>query len=99
MLWDVSWDQNNIIDGSRYSDHVFALLKDTLIVRPSSPGQGTKQASSGCAEKPDGQYLNSSDCSKYYLCHGGVMFENNCPPGQLYNAETKLCDWSVNVKC
>ncbi|XP_020620108.1 acidic endochitinase-like [Orbicella faveolata] len=31
MLWDVSWDQNNIIDGSRYSDHVFALLKDTLI--------------------------------------------------------------------
>jgi len=43
MLWDVSWDQNNIIDGSRYSDHVFALLKDTLIVRPSGPGQGTTQ--------------------------------------------------------
>lgn len=54
MLWDVSWDQNNIIDGSRYSDHVFALLKDTLIERPNisevhpevattSPGQGTTQ--------------------------------------------------------
>ena len=43
MLWDVSWDQNNIIDGSRYSDNVFALLKDTLIVRPSGPGQGTTQ--------------------------------------------------------
>lgn len=35
MLWDISWDQNNIIDGSRYSDYVFALLKDTLIVRPN----------------------------------------------------------------
>lgn len=54
MLWDVSWDQNNIIDGSRYSDHVFALLKDTLIERPNiseghpevattSPGQGATQ--------------------------------------------------------
>ena len=52
MLWDVSWDQHNIIDGSRYSDYVFALLKDTLIVRPTtskappiaatlSPGQET----------------------------------------------------------
>ncbi|KAJ7394415.1 hypothetical protein OS493_000224 [Desmophyllum pertusum] len=42
MLWDVSWDQNNIIDGRRYSDHVFALLNGTSILRPTtkpSPGQ------------------------------------------------------------
>lgn len=44
MLWDVSWDQNNIVDGTRYSDHVFALLKDTFIVRPTtSPVQTTAQ--------------------------------------------------------
>ncbi len=36
MLWDVSWDQNNIVDGSRYSDHAFTLLKDTSIVRPTT---------------------------------------------------------------
>lgn len=50
MLWEFSWDQNNIIDGSRYSDHVFALLKDTLEVHPvvatTSPGQGTAQGTS-----------------------------------------------------
>lgn len=47
MLWDVSWDQNNIIDGSRYSDHVFTLLKDTSIVRPDTktPTQAPIQGS------------------------------------------------------
>ena len=47
MLWDVSWDQNNIIDGSRYSDHVFALLKDTLIVRPIASKAHPKAATKG----------------------------------------------------
>ncbi|XP_078372642.1 uncharacterized protein LOC144656284 [Oculina patagonica] len=61
MLWDVSWDQNNIVDGSRYSDHAFTLLKDTLIVRPTtraptqaaitSSGQETSQGTAQRNEK------------------------------------------------
>lgn len=112
MLWDISWDQNNIIDGSRYSDYVFALLKDTLIVRPNaskappnasatSPGQEITpiQGPFSCAGEPDGTYPNSSDCSKYYTCDGGDMYEKHCPPGLFYNAETKLCNWPENVEC
>ena len=26
MLWDVSWDQNNVINGQRYSDYAFKEL-------------------------------------------------------------------------
>ena len=28
MLWDVSWDQNNVINGQRYSDYAFKELGD-----------------------------------------------------------------------
>lgn len=26
MLWDVSWDQNNVVNGQRYSDYAFKEL-------------------------------------------------------------------------
>ena len=52
-----------------------------------------------CAGKTDGFYPDSSDCSKYYMCYGGVTFEKYCPPDLLYNAKTKVCDWPENVKC
>lgn len=52
-----------------------------------------------CAGKPDGYYPNPSDCSKYYMCHGGAMYEYNCRSSLLYNKKTKLCDWPENVEC
>ena len=27
MLWDVSWDQNNVINGQRYSEYAFKELR------------------------------------------------------------------------
>ena len=57
MLWDVSMDQNNIIDGSRYSDHVFTLLKDTSIVRPNTktPTQAPIQAATTSPDQETSQ--------------------------------------------
>lgn len=37
MLWDVSWDQNNVINGQRYSEYAFKELgvPPTLAPPPS----------------------------------------------------------------
>lgn len=35
MLWDVSWDQNNVVSGRRYSEHAIDLLQGTSIVEPT----------------------------------------------------------------
>lgn len=42
MLWHVSWDQNNVVNGRRYSEHAFDILKDTSVVDPTTaaPTQG-----------------------------------------------------------
>ncbi|KAL9978995.1 hypothetical protein ACROYT_G016584 [Oculina patagonica] len=38
MLWDVSWDQNNVIGGQRYSEYAFKVLGGaTNTVPPPSP--------------------------------------------------------------
>ncbi|KAK3748058.1 hypothetical protein QZH41_004202 [Actinostola sp. cb2023] len=34
MLWDVSWDQNNVIGGKRYSEYAFAELKGSSVIPP-----------------------------------------------------------------
>lgn len=42
MLWAVSWDQNNIVNGRTYSEYAFHNLKDTSVVDPTTaaPTQG-----------------------------------------------------------
>lgn len=37
MLWDVSWDQNNVIGGQRYSEYAFQELGEVTV----PPIQGT----------------------------------------------------------
>ena len=58
MLWDVSWDQNNVIDGKIYSGHVFDLLKDTEIVRTptEAPTQGGTQGTVSISTEGDYQF-------------------------------------------
>ena len=50
MIWDVSWDQNNMVNGERYSEHVYDFLQEeTKTAAPASastpqitlPAQGT----------------------------------------------------------
>ena len=42
MLWDVSWDQNNVINGQRYSEYAFKELG--RVTEPSTPPPVTTQA-------------------------------------------------------
>lgn len=49
MLWDVSWDQNNVIDQKRYSEYAFkelGVLTNTVppVTTQASPPPVTTQA-------------------------------------------------------
>ena len=37
MLWDVSWDQNNVISGQRYSEYAFKVLGDVTVPPTQAP--------------------------------------------------------------
>ena len=37
MLWDVSWDQNNVISGQRYSEYAFKELGVTIVPTVTTP--------------------------------------------------------------
>ena len=42
MLWDVSWDQNNVIGGRRYSEYVADILGSAPVIPPTQgPGGNT----------------------------------------------------------
>ena len=43
MLWDVSWDQNNVINGRRYSEYVADILGSAPVIPPKRrPGGNTR---------------------------------------------------------
>ena len=37
MLWDVSWDQNNVISGQRYSEYAFKELGGAILPPATTP--------------------------------------------------------------
>lgn len=46
-----------------------------------------------------GYLVHPSDCSAYYLCHGGVGKLMHCGLGLHWNTEKDSCDWPYNAKC
>ncbi|XP_076050470.1 LOW QUALITY PROTEIN: endochitinase-like [Oratosquilla oratoria] len=42
-------------------------------------------------------YFPHEMCDKYYWCFDGVLHEEQCPPGLLWNEATIACDWPYNV--
>ncbi|CAH1258875.1 MRC1 [Branchiostoma lanceolatum] len=52
-----------------------------------------------CEGKPDGNYADTVDCSKYYTCSNEILSHRSCPDGLYYNEETDQCDYPENVDC
>lgn len=46
---------------------------------------------------PTGTYPHPYDCRKFLQCNGGVTAELDCPAGQAFNPNTKICDAYANV--
>lgn len=49
-------------------------------------------AAASCSNLPDGSYVpDYLDCSKYYICAGGVALPQRCAAGSYFDAEQLLC--------
>eukprot|EP00795_Rhopilema_esculentum_P015413 gene15413-6654_t len=56
-------------------------------------------ASVSCTNLQDGHYAHPTDCSKFFICHGGIAHLRSCPGGLKWNDVRKYCDWPANVNC
>ena len=66
MLWDASWDQQNVINGKMYSDHIADILNTGRLLLPgSSPISGDSATvtptKGGGGETPQGTSRTSGD--------------------------------------
>ncbi|XP_043866239.1 uncharacterized protein LOC6582895 [Drosophila mojavensis] len=57
-----------------------------------SGGSGNSSALFSCEHLPDGSYVaDSKDCTRYYICAGGVALMQRCGSDSYFNAEQLLC--------
>ncbi|XP_053676426.1 peritrophin-1-like [Anopheles nili] len=40
-----------------------------------------------------------TDCSKFYKCFNGEMYEMDCPAGLQWNIEKDFCDYPEDANC
>ncbi|XP_078585736.1 uncharacterized protein LOC144867557 [Branchiostoma floridae x Branchiostoma japonicum] len=52
-----------------------------------------------CKGKPDGNYADPEDCSKYYECSNGLTYLMSCQEGLYYKEETDQCEDPELVNC
>ena len=52
-----------------------------------------------CAHVATGLFEHPFDCAKFLNCVNGATFIQDCGPGTVFNALTKVCDWPANVDC
>ncbi|CAG5112433.1 Oidioi.mRNA.OKI2018_I69.chr2.g6649.t1.cds [Oikopleura dioica] len=67
----------------------------------TTPNTENCEAANYCSSPsiPAGIHKHCSDCSKFIQCANGITYIKDCPPGLLFNGETKTCDWPYNVTC
>uniref|UniRef100_A0A914I384 Chitin-binding type-2 domain-containing protein n=1 Tax=Globodera rostochiensis TaxID=31243 RepID=A0A914I384_GLORO len=46
-----------------------------------------------CQEYPDGDYEASACSTKFYICSNGQKHDKDCPPGLVFNGNTRACDF------
>lgn len=46
-----------------------------------------------------GQFPSPKSCANYLNCWDGVVIEQTCPDGLLFNAQKLVCDYDYNVNC
>ena len=54
MLWDAAWDQQNVIEGKAYSDHIADIMSKSGGVSGPSTTPGTGAASTPAGSTPVG---------------------------------------------
>ncbi|XP_054161842.1 chitinase-like [Oppia nitens] len=64
---------------------------------PTSPPGPTTPFTMDCTETGR-QYPDMNDCSVYYVCDHQKPVREVCSPGELYNTDSKNCDYADKVK-
>ncbi|XP_011180160.1 protein obstructor-E [Zeugodacus cucurbitae] len=60
-------------------------------------GPRTTQQEQLCYNKPYGYKIaDTTDCLGYFICHGAMIIQQYCPPGQRFYASLQTCQ---NGKC
>jgi len=49
--------------------------------------------------KPDGHYVDPTNCNHYFICIDGVPVSNICPEGLYYDEVNNLCNYPELVNC
>lgn len=52
-----------------------------------------------CVNKPNGNYRNPENCSKFFMCSNHLTYSMNCVTGLHYDAEFDQCVWPYQANC
>eukprot|EP00062_Callorhinchus_milii_P015801 gi/632966470/ref/XP_007899433.1/ PREDICTED: mucin-2-like [Callorhinchus milii] len=70
-------------------------VEDSTLVTTTGPQQVDPNF---CILKPDGLYIDPTDSSSFYQCAFGRTFHLSCPPGLIFNPQSSVCDFPINVQ-
>nr|CAB3220098.1 L-rhamnose-binding lectin SML [Phallusia mammillata] len=68
----------------------FALVAQAVEITETCTGDDGEMLSTGPMANPD-------DCSKFYQCSNGYLYNMDCPSGLVFNPENGACDYLENV--
>nr|NP_649186.1 obstructor-F [Drosophila melanogaster]AAF49060.1 obstructor-F [Drosophila melanogaster]AAM49983.1 LP10853p [Drosophila melanogaster] len=67
-------------------------------VTPPSPPRAEANALT-CPSTKQSYMSHPEDCSKYYICIGGMPVLTSCPKGLFWDQKSGFCEMEKNVKC
>lgn len=96
MLWDVSWDQNNVIGGQRYSEYAFKELGGLTNTVPPVTSQAPPPPVTTQAPPPPG--TTQAPPPPTGECRNNVLFCTKCISTEVKAAsENKLTNKNKNL--
>ncbi|XP_022221047.2 uncharacterized protein LOC111073164 [Drosophila obscura] len=66
---------------------------------PSPPRAEASSVPLTCPTQKQSYMSHPEDCSKYYICIGGLPVLTSCPKGLYWDQMSGYCDLAKNVKC
>lgn len=95
----LTYFQNVITMGQFWNNDLLIFAFLFIYFLPPSPPTDAQQFQ---CPKNRGQFEDSIQCDKYYVCDEGVATEKYCPDGLVFDQTIKLvnkCDQPFNVDC
>lgn len=44
-------------------------------------------------------YPNYENCKKFFICNGGTIVDQSCPPNKFFSIKHNNCQWKMNAIC